>query len=120
MTNSAPAIFPPSGIGDSKPANQAVLDWVQDIATLTEAENIFWCNGSDQENDFLIAESLKPNVLIKLNQKKVPHSYFHRSNPNDVARVEQCTFVCTPTKEEAGQRIIGLSQEKCTRSFAAF
>jgi phosphoenolpyruvate carboxykinase (GTP) len=102
MTNSAPAIFPPSGIGDARPANQAVLDWVDDIATLTEPENIFWCNGSDQENDFLIAESLKQNVLIKLNQKKVPRSYLHRSNPNDVARVEQCTFVCTPTKEEAG------------------
>src|SRR5215469_878168 len=102
MTNFAPAIFPPSGIGDAKPANQAVLDWVQEIASLTEPENIFWCNGSDKENDFLIAESVNQNVLIKLNQKKVPRSYLHRSNPNDVARVEQCTFVCTPTKEEAG------------------
>ena len=102
MTNSAPAIFPPSGIGDARPANQAVLDWVHDIATITEPENIFWCNGSDQENDFLIAESVKQNVLIKVNQKKVPGSYLHRSNPNDVARVEQCTLVCTPTKGEAG------------------
>src|SRR5207247_9742504 len=42
------------------------------------------------------------NVLIKLNQKKVPNSYLHRSDPNDVARVEQFTFVCTPTKKEAG------------------
>jgi len=102
MTNPAPAIFPPTGLGDAKPANQAVLDWVHDIAALTEPENIFWCDGSDRENEFLIAESLKQNVLIKLNQKKVPHSYLHRSNANDVARVEQCTFVCTPTKEEAG------------------
>jgi len=102
MKNLAPAIFPPSGIGDAKPANQAVLDWVHEIATLTEPENIFWCDGLDRENEFLIAESLKQNVLIKLNQKKVPHSYLHRSDPNDVARVEQFTFVCTPTKEEAG------------------
>ncbi|HEX3421458.1 MAG TPA: hypothetical protein VHT01_09515, partial [Candidatus Udaeobacter sp.] len=102
MKNAAPAIFPPSGIGDARPANQAVLDWVDEIAKLTEPENIFWCDGSDQENEFLIGESLKQDVLIKLNQKKVPRSYLHRSDPNDVARVEQFTFVCTPTKEEAG------------------
>ena len=102
MKNLAPAIFPPKGIGDTKPSNKAVLDWVQEIAALTQPENIFWCDGSERENEFLIAESLKQNVLIKLNQKKVPRSYLHRSNPNDVARVEQFTFICTPTKEEAG------------------
>src|ERR1043166_3495503 len=102
MTNPAPAIFPPSGIGDAKPTNQAALDWVHDIATRTEPENIFWCDGSERENDFLISESLKQDILIKLNDQKVPRSYLHRSNPNDVARVEQCTFVCTPTKQEAG------------------
>src|SRR3989454_6097021 len=102
MKNVAPAIFPPNGIGDARPANQAVLDWVQEIAALTEPENIFWCDGSDRENEFLVAESLKQNVLIELNQKKVPRSYLHRSDPNDVARVEQFTFVCAPTKEEAG------------------
>src|SRR5216110_3842090 len=102
MKNIAPAICPPNGIGDTKPTNQAVLDWVHEIRKLTKPENIFWCNGSDRENEFLIAESLKQNVLIKLNEKKVPRSYLHRSNPNDVARVEQFTFICTPTKEEAG------------------
>ena len=102
MKNLAPAIFPPKGIGDAKPSNKAVLDWVQEIATLTQPENIFWCDGSEREREFLIAESLKQNVLIELNQKKVPRSYLHRSNPNDVARVEQFTFVCTPTKQEAG------------------
>src|SRR5437868_12088825 len=102
MKNVAPAIFQPSGIGDARPANPAVLDWVDEIAKLTEPENIFWCDGSDRENEFLIGESLKENLLSKLNQKKVPHSYLHRSDPNDVARVEQFTFVCTPTKKEAG------------------
>ena len=102
MKNLAPAIFPPKGIGDAKPSNKAVLDWVHEIATLTQPENIFWCDGSERENEFLIAESLKQNVLIELNEKKVPRSYLHRSSPNDVARVEQFTFVCTPTKEEAG------------------
>jgi phosphoenolpyruvate carboxykinase (GTP) len=102
MKNLAPAIFPPNGIGDTKPSNKAVLDWVQEIATVTQPENIFWCDGSEREKEFLIAESLKQNVLIGLNEKKVPHSYLHRSSPNDVARVEQFTFVCTPTKQEAG------------------
>src|SRR5437899_290335 len=102
MKNIATAIFPPNGIGDAKPTNQSVLDWVREIADLTQTENIFWCDGSERENEFLIEESLKQNVLIKLNQKKVPRSYLHRSNPNDVARVEQFTIVCTPTKEEAG------------------
>src|SRR5438067_33321 len=102
MKNLAPAIFPPKGIGDAKPGNAAVLDWVNEIAALTEPENIFWCDGSDRENEFLIAESMKQNVLIELNQKKVSRCYLHRSDPNDVARVEQFTIVCTPTKEEAG------------------
>src|SRR6185437_6126919 len=102
MKNLAPAIFPPKGIGDTKPSNKAVLDWVQEIATLTQPENIFWCDGSDRENEFLIGESVNQNVLMELNQQKVPRSYLHRSNPNDVARVEQFTFICTPTKEEAG------------------
>ena len=47
MKNIAPAISPPAGIGDTKPTNQAVLDWVQEVATLTEPENIFWCDGSE-------------------------------------------------------------------------
>src|SRR5207244_5857483 len=89
MKNLAPAIFPPKGIGDAKPGNKAVLDWVHEIATLTQPENIFWCDGSQRENEFLIAESLKQNVLIGLNENKVPRSYLHRSSPNDVARVEQ-------------------------------
>jgi phosphoenolpyruvate carboxykinase (GTP) len=102
MNNPASAILPPAGLGDRKPANQAVLDWVHEVELLTQPENIFWCDGSAAENEFLISESLKQNVLFKLNETKLPYSYLHRSNPNDVARVEQFTFICTPTKEEAG------------------
>ena len=102
MNNIAPAVSPPSGIGDTKPRNQMVLDWVHEVETLTKPENIFWCDGSEREKDFLLDQAVKQGVLIKLNEEKVPGSYLHRSNPNDVARVEQWTFVCTPTKEEAG------------------
>ena len=102
MKNVAPAIFAPNGIGDAKPDNRAVLDWVHEIGTLTNPENIFWCDGSDRENQFLLDQAVQRGVLLKLNEEKVPRSYLHRSNPNDVARVEQFTFICTPTKEEAG------------------
>jgi phosphoenolpyruvate carboxykinase (GTP) len=102
MDNLAPAIAPPSGIGDSKPTNQGVLDWVQEVARLTEPENIFWCDGSEKENAWLLGEAQRLGVVLKLNEEKKPGSYLHRSNPNDVARVEQFTLICTPTKEEAG------------------
>jgi phosphoenolpyruvate carboxykinase (GTP) len=102
MTNIAPAISFPPGIGDAKPANQAVLDWVREIEALTEPENIFWCDGSEEEKKFLTEQAVKQGVLIRLNQDRVPGSYLHRSNPNDVARVEQFTLICTPTQEEAG------------------
>src|SRR5947209_5204195 len=102
MKDIAPAISLPAGIGDREPTNQSVLDWVHEVETLTKPENIFWCDGSDRENEFLLDQARRQGVVINLNEKKVPRSYLHRSNPNDVARVEQCTFICTPTKEEAG------------------
>ena len=86
MKDIAPAISPPAGIGDAKPANQAVLDWVGEVELLAKPENIFWCDGSERENNFLLEQAERQNVLIKLNDKKVPRSYLHRSNPNDVAR----------------------------------
>ncbi len=102
MDNIAPAITPPNGLGDSKPSNQAVLDWVHEVETLTQPENIFWCDGSEKENAWLLQQAEAQGTLQKLNEEKVPGSYLHRSNQNDVARVEQFTLICTPTKEEAG------------------
>ncbi len=102
MDNLAPAISAPSGLGEKKPANQAVLDWVHEVQTLTEPENLFWCDGSEEENDYLLSEAVRQGILIKLNQEKAPGCYLHRSNPNDVARVEQFTLICTPTEKEAG------------------
>lgn len=102
MDNLAPAISPPSGFGDQAPPNQAVLDWVAQIARLAKPENVFWCDGSDRENDYLLEQAQRLGVVLKLNQEKNPGSYLHRSNPNDVARVEQFTLICTPTREEAG------------------
>ncbi len=102
MDNLAPAVHPPSGIGDNKPTHQEVLDWVHEVSMLTKPENIFWCDGSAKENAWLLEQAQALGVLLKLNEEKLPGSYLHRSNPNDVARVEQFTLICTPTKEEAG------------------
>jgi len=102
MDNLAPAITPPRGVGGTKISHQGVLDWVQEVARRTQPENIFWCDGSARENSYLLEVAQHQGILQKLNEKKVPGSYLHRSNPNDVARVEQFTLICTRTKEEAG------------------
>jgi phosphoenolpyruvate carboxykinase (GTP) len=102
MENIAPAISPPSNFGRNKPANQPVLDWVHEVELLTEPENIFWCDGSEAENDYLVGEATRQQVILRLNPEHYPGCYLHSSNPNDVARVEQFTLICTPTKEEAG------------------
>jgi phosphoenolpyruvate carboxykinase (GTP) len=82
--------------------NQALLDWVGEMARLTQPDRIHWCDGSEAERAALTAQAVEQGILIPLNQKKRPGCYLHRSNPNDVARVEHCTFICTPTKEQAG------------------
>jgi phosphoenolpyruvate carboxykinase (GTP) len=63
---------------------------------------VLWCDGSEWENTQLLEQSVASGLLHKLNEQKWPGCYLHRSNPNDVARVEQLTFICTPTKDEAG------------------
>lgn len=82
--------------------NPHVTAWVEEMAALCQPDRIFWCDGSVEEKEALTAEAVAQGILIKLNQEKLPGCYYHRSNPNDVARVEQATFICTPTKEEAG------------------
>ncbi len=89
-------------LGTHQPANGHVATWVRDMAALTEPDRIFWCDGSEAERDHLYAEAVRTGVLVKLDPEKLPGCYYHRSNPNDVARVEQCTFICTETEEEAG------------------
>src|SRR5262245_38896691 len=89
-------------LGSLKTKNRAVLEWVEDQVRLCKPERVFWCDGSDAEKELLTAEAVEKGILIQLNQKKLPGCYYHRSNPNDVARVEQCTYICTPTQEESG------------------
>ncbi|MBS0225093.1 MAG: phosphoenolpyruvate carboxykinase (GTP) [Proteobacteria bacterium] len=80
----------------------ALNQWVLEVAQLTKPDRIQWCDGSDAENDALIAQMLADGTLIKLNEQTHPNSYLHRSHPDDVARVEHLTFVCTSERDDVG------------------
>ena len=88
--------------GAGVPANQTLVEWVESVRELCAPESLFWCDGSEGEKEHLTALAIEHGTLLELNQEKLPGCYYHRSDPNDVARVEHCTFICTPTKEEAG------------------
>jgi len=83
-------------------SNSAVLRWVEEMAGLCRPDKVFWCDGSESEKESLLEEAVSRGILLRLNQKKLPGCYFHRSTPDDVARSEDRTFICTPTPEEAG------------------
>ena len=82
--------------------NQALERWVNDVAADTTPDNIHWVDGSEAENDRLIREMVDAKTLVRLNDKKYPNSYFHRSDPTDVARTEHLTFICPEKAENAG------------------
>jgi phosphoenolpyruvate carboxykinase (GTP) len=89
-------------LGKHNTNNRELLAWVQDMANLCRPDQVFWCDGSTAERKALTQEAVAKGILIELNQKKLPGCYYHRSNPNDVARVEGATFICTVEKESAG------------------
>jgi phosphoenolpyruvate carboxykinase (GTP) len=82
--------------------NAELKQWVDEVAKLTQPDQIYWCNGSEAEYKSLIEKMLVTGDLIKLNEKTHPNCYLHRSDPTDVARVEHLTFVCTERKDDAG------------------
>src|SRR5271155_2462780 len=82
--------------------SRALSAWVADIARLTTPDSILWCDGSETEKERLTSDAVASGVLHPLSAEKRPGCYIHRSNPNDVARTEEVTFVCTPRREDAG------------------
>jgi phosphoenolpyruvate carboxykinase (GTP) len=77
-------------------------NWVEESAQLTKPSKIHWCDGSDAENARLTELMLRDGSYIALNEKNYPNCYLHRSNPNDVARTENVTFICSRQKDDAG------------------
>ncbi|MBE6819892.1 MAG: phosphoenolpyruvate carboxykinase (GTP) [Ruminococcaceae bacterium] len=82
--------------------NKSVLSWINEKVELVKPEKIVWIDGSQEQIEALRAEACSTGEMIKLNQELLPDCYLHRTAVNDVARVEGRTFICAPSKEEAG------------------
>ena len=82
--------------------NRNVLTWVDEMVALTKPDKVVWIDGSKEQLDEIRAQSIQSGEMIKLNEEKLPNCYLHRTLPNDVARVEHRTFICTRNREDAG------------------
>jgi phosphoenolpyruvate carboxykinase (GTP) len=103
---------------DAEP-NQHVKAWVDEMARMVKPDRVYWCDGSEEEKKRLTADSFKTGDFIELNQKKLPGCLFHRSAQNDVARTEHLTFICTPTKQEAGPTNNWMAPEEAYKKLGA-
>ncbi len=82
--------------------NKKLQNWVKEAAELCQPDSIYWCDGSQEENDRLCEELVQKGTFVRLDPEKRPGSYLARSSPADVARVEDRTFICAKTPLEAG------------------
>ncbi len=93
--------------------NKFVTGWIEEMAAMTQPDNIVWIDGSEEQAEALRAEACSTGEMIKLNQEKLPGCYLHRTAVNDVARVEGRTFICTSKKEDAGNINNWMDPKEC-------
>ncbi len=82
--------------------NQKLLDWVAEVQAMCKPDQVVWCDGSKAEYDRLLQGMVDAGAAVKLNDAKRPNSFLFRSDPSDVARVEDRTYISTPNREDAG------------------
>src|SRR5215212_10059683 len=93
----------PAPAGPRSPiTNPHVQKWVDESVALCKPDQIVYCNGSADERKAFFEQGVADGTFIRLNQQKLPGCYLHRSNPNDVARSEHLTFICTPSADTVG------------------
>lgn len=96
--------------------NPNVLKWVEEMTALTKPDKVVWIDGSKEQIEALKKEALSTGEMQELNQEKLPGCLYHRTLPNDVARVEDRTFICCKIKKTQVRQITGAILRKCMQS----
>ena len=96
MSTASPLPMPMSQL------SRAVTEWVDSVRSLTQPDDVYWCDGSASERHRLIAELVRNGQLLRLNPEQFPDCHLYRSHPGDVARVEHLTYICTRSQADAG------------------
>jgi phosphoenolpyruvate carboxykinase (GTP) len=101
-------------MGQVAPMNEALRDWVRSVADVTRPDTVVWMTGDDAEARAIERDLVERGTLVALDQARFPRSFVHRSDPSDVARNEQVTFICSRHKEDAGPTNRWMSPDEAT------